>query len=360
MNSKIKDIINNIESVDYSVIEKTQYILDNLTKPKDSLGDLEEICKKVAAITHNPFPKVSKKFIFVLAGDHGIAEENVSAYPQEVTSQMVLNFINAKAAINVFAKHIGGILFIVDVGVKGDFSNISSDVFINKKINYGTNNFLKNPAMSKEEAEKAILCGIEIIEEVLSNYYKEENETFLIAIGDMGIANTTVASAITALITGVEVEKVVGRGTGVDEVRFKNKINAVKKVLQKYDFDLNDVIDIISKIGGYEIAAMVGIILACARYKLPVILDGFIVTSAALLASCLSCKVREYLFAGHISKEPGHKVQLEFLGLKPILDLNMGLGEATGACLAMSIIELSCKIIHEMATFETAGVSKSL
>lgn len=361
MNDKLSYIIKNIAPVDYSIVQETQKLLDNLTKPLNSLGRLEEICKKIAAITQIVAPKITKKFIFVLAADHGITEENVSAYPQEVTSQMILNFLNQTAAINVFARHTGSEIFIVDMGVKSDFSKINNPFFIDKKINYGTKNFLKEPAMSKKEAEQAILAGIEIIEDILFKYPKKDAETFLVSIGDMGIGNTTSASAITKIIIkDIETEKIVGRGSGIDDVRLKNKIKVIDEIMKKYNFDVNDGLDILSKVGGYEIAAAVGIILACAKYKIPVVLDGFIITSAALIAKCLNCKCVEYLLAGHLSKEPGHKVQLDFLGLKPILNLDMGLGEGTGACLAMSIIELSCKILYEMATFDTAGVSRKI
>ncbi|MEN3013371.1 MAG: nicotinate-nucleotide--dimethylbenzimidazole phosphoribosyltransferase [Endomicrobiia bacterium] len=358
---KISYIINSISLPDYSLINKTQKLLDNLTKPKNSLGDLEEMAKKIAAITNNVAPKIKKKYLFVLAADHGVAEENVSAYPQEVTFQMVLNFIKKGAAINVFTEHTDTNIFIVDMGVKGDFSYLEKEeIFVDKKINPGTKNFLKEPAMSKDEAENAILCGIELVEKVLDLHDPENGEILLVGIGDMGIGNTTTASAITALITKTEVEKIVGRGTGVDDFRYKNKIEVIKKVLNRYEFNLNDAVDILSKIGGYEIAGMVGIILACARYKIPLVLDGFITTSAALVALCMSEKIKEYLFAGHLSREPGHRIQLEFLGLKPILNLNMALGEGTGACLAMDILELSCKILHEMSTFDEARVSRQL
>lgn len=359
MNGKIFKIIKNIQTPDKNIIFKTQKLLDNLTKPQGSLGDLEEIVKKVAISTGISKPRISKKFVFVCAADHGVVEENVSAYPQEVTYQMVLNFLGGGAAINVFARHTNCEVIVVDAGVKKDF-NLNHENFKVKKVNYGTRNFTKGPAMGKEETEKLILNGIELVEEIVNKEERNEDETFLICLGDMGIGNTTAASALTSFICGKEPKDVVGRGTGIDDEKLKNKIEAVKKAIEVNKPNINDPVDILSKIGGAEIAVMVGIILAASYYKIPVVLDGFITSSAALVASCFSCKTIEYLFAGHLSEEPGHKIQLEFLGLKPILNLNMRLGEGTGACLASSIIELSCKILNEMATFETTGVSKKL
>lgn len=362
MNDKILNILRNISTPDEKVVYETQKLLDNLTKPQGSLGMLEEVAKKVAAITRIAKPKIAKKFVFVFAADHGIVEEDISSYPQDVTTQMVYNFLRGGAAINVIAKHVNAEVFIVDVGVKNkiEIKNFDKVNFIDRKINCGTKNFLKEPAMSYNEAEKSILVGIEVVEEVIKSYQRQDNETFLFAIGEMGIGNTTVASVITAIICGYSPVEVAGRGTGVDDERYKNKLNVIESALSKYKFEFPDGIDILSKVGGYEIGAMVGVILGAAYYKIPVILDGFISTSAALIASSLCCRTINYMIAGHLSEEPGHKLQLEFLGLKPILNLNMKLGEATGACLAIDIVELSCKILNEMATFETAGVSRSI
>ncbi len=359
MNDRILNILRNISIPDEKVACETQKLLDNLTKPQGSLGMLEDVAKKVSAITGIAKPKIAKKFVFVFAADHGIVEENVSNYPQDVTTQMVYNFLRGGAAINVIARNVDAKVFIIDVGVKNkiEIKNFNKVNFIDKKINYGTKNFLKDPAMSYDEVEKSILVGIEVVEEIVKSYQRQENETFLFAIGEMGIGNTTVASAITAVVCGYSPVEVVGRGTGVGDERYKNKLNVIENALSKYKFKFPDGIDILSKVGGYEIAAMVGAILGAAYYKVPVILDGFISTSAALIASCLCYRTINYMIAGHLSEEPGHKLQLEFLGLKPLLSLNMRLGEATGACLAMNVVELSCKILNEMATFETAGVS---
>jgi len=360
MNEKLKHIIENIPTLDTSISVKTQKILDNLTKPIGSLGELEEIAKRVAIISGHEKPKIKNKFVFVVAADHDVVEENVSAYPQEVTYQMVLNFLKGGAAINVFSKHTGCEVIVVDAGVKKNFNISENKNFKIKKVNNGARNFTKGPSLSKQEVEQLVLNGIELVEELVENNPKENDENFLVCVGDMGIGNTTVASALTSFICGVAAKDVVGRGSGIDDEKLKNKIKVIENSIEINNPDLNDPIDILSKIGGCEISCMTGIILGCAYYRIPIILDGFISTSAALVASCFSCKVIQYMFAGHLSLEPGHKIQLEFLGLKPILSLNMRLGEGTGAVLASSIIELSCKILNEMATFDTAGVSKNL
>jgi len=360
MNEKLKHIIGNIPTLDTSISVKTQKILDNLTKPVGSLGELEEIAKRVAIISGHEKPKIKNKFVFVVAADHDVVEENVSAYPQEVTYQMVLNFLKGGAAINVFSKHTGCEVIVVDAGVKKNFNISENKNFKIKKVNNGARNFTKGPSLSKQEVEQLVLNGIELVEELVENNPKENDENFLVCVGDMGIGNTTVASALTSFICGVAAKDVVGRGSGIDDEKLKNKIKVIENSIEINNPDLNDPIDILSKIGGCEISCMTGIILGCAYYRIPIILDGFISTSAALVASCFSCKVIQYMFAGHLSLEPGHKIQLEFLGLKPILSLNMRLGEGTGAVLASSIIELSCKILNEMATFDTAGVSKNL
>ncbi len=363
MNKRILEILRKIQIPDETVVADTQKLLDNLTKPQGSLGKLERIAKEVALITGIPKPEVAKKIVVVFAADHGVAEEGVSAYPQEVTTQMVYNFLNKGAAINVIAEHVGADVYVVDVGVKNEinFENKIKNVnFISKKINFGTKNFLKQQAMSYKEAEESILVGIEVAEDIVKKYKVQDNKIPLIAIGEMGIGNTTAASLITCVVCGISPRESVGRGTGVDDYKYEHKLKVVEQVLEKYEFKFSDGIDILSKVGGYEIGGMVGVILAAAYHKIPVVLDGFISTSSALIASCLCCKTVNYMIAGHVSQEPAHKIQLDFLGLKPILDLDMRLGEGTGACLAMSIIELSCKILNNMATFESAGVSQKI
>jgi nicotinate-nucleotide--dimethylbenzimidazole phosphoribosyltransferase len=361
---KIREITNKIQPLGKEWFIKTQKRLDNLTKPLGSLGQLEEIAKHLVAITGKENPSTKNKVIFTLAGDHGVAEEGVSAYPKEVTPQMVYNFINGGAGINVLAKHIGARIIVVDIGVAEDInvvhpstpnkvSGFQGGELKIKKINYGTKNFTKGPAMTKEETIRAIETGIELVEEEIRN-----SDVHLLGTGDMGIGNTTSASAITAIITGHPVEEVTGRGTGIDEKLLENKIAVIKKVIAVNHPNPKDGIDILSKVGGFEIGGLTGIILAGAAHKIPVVIDGFISGAAALIACNLQPATCNYLLAGHCSQEPGHKIQLNWLGLKPILNLDLRLGEGTGACLAMNLIEASIKILTEMATFESAGVSK--
>ncbi len=356
---KINNTITKISPIDEQIIPEIQKRLDNLTKPIGSLGYLEEIVKKVCSITGKLSPKVVSKTVFVFAADHGVTQEGVSAYPKEVTSQMVYNFIHGGAGINVIARHVGADVIVVDIGVDKEL-NIQDEKFKLRKISFGTKNFVKGPAMSKQEAIKSINTGIELVEELLKEKIFHKDEICLIAVGDMGIGNTTSASAITQVVTGKPVEEVTGYGTGIDNKTYQTKIEVIKKAIECNKPNITDGIDILYKLGGYEIGGIAGVILACAANRIPVVIDGFVSAAGALIAATLSCKCIPYMFAGHLSEEPGHKVQLEFLGIKPILNLNMRLGEGTGACLAMSIIEVSCKILNEMATFESAGVTKKM
>ena len=349
---KLKQIVSSIEKIDSSLADKAQERLDNLTKPPGSLGRLEELAKQIVEITRNEKPALKNKVIFTFAGDHGIAEEGVSAYPQAVTAQMVYNFINGGAGINVLARHVGARVVVADLGVASDLKP-HKDLVI-KKVALGTRNMARGAAMSKEEALKAVENGIEIF---LNELPKGID---IIGTGEMGIANTTAASAIVSAILNKPVEELTGRGTGIDDSALKNKIEAIKKALEKNKPNPKDAIDVVSKVGGFEIAGLAGVILAAASKRVPVVIDGFISTAAALIAYTLEPKVREYLIAAHCSVEKGHKAVLEYMGLKPILDLNLRLGEGTGAALAMNIIEASVKILKEMATFQEAGVSENL
>ncbi len=350
---KIEETIRSIKPLDEKLLEQTQKRLDNLTKPLGSLGRLEELAKQVVAITGKEKPELTKKVIFTLAGDHGVVEEGVSCFPKEVTPQMVYNFLRGGAGINVLARHIGAKVIVADIGV-AEKLKVESLEFRDKKINFGTKNFTKGPAMTEDEAVKSIEAGIELVEEELKNGID------IIGTGDMGIANTTPSSAITSVICGVDVEKITGRGTGIDDKMLKNKIASIKKAIALNKPDKKNGIDILSKIGGFEIGGLAGIILAGASHKIPVVIDGFISGAAALLAYTLQPTVVEYLIASHCSVEQGHNVILKYLGLKPVLDLNLRLGEGTGAALGINIVDAGCKILTEMATFENAGVSKKL
>lgn len=348
--NKLRETIAKIRKIDNSTVEKTQKRLDSLTKPQGSLGRLEEIAKAVVEITQKESPILKNKVIFTMAADHGVADEGVSAYPQEVTPQMVLNFLSGGAAINVLAKAAQARVVVVDMGVKSDFAP-HKDLKV-KKIAPGTKNIVKTSAMSRQEAIAAVLAGIEVFEEE----FKKGID--LVGTGDMGIANTTPSSAIISAVTGASVDKVTGRGTGVDDQAYKNKTEVIKAALDLNQPNPNDGLDILSKVGGFEIGGIAGLILAACANKVPVVVDGLISTAAALIAYKLEPKTREYMISAHASQEQGHKIALDYLGLRPLLDLDLRLGEGTGGALAMPIIESSLKILNEMATFGEASVSE--
>ncbi len=349
---KIKTIVTKISNLDEDMMKSTQERLDYLTKPRGSLGRLEELAKQIAGITGKKNPGLKNKVIFTLASDHGVTEEGVSAYPREVTAQMVYNFLSGGAGINVLAKHIGARVVIVDIGVAADLE--SHPKLMIKKINYGTKNMAVGPAMTKAEAIKSIETGIEIVEDEIPQGID------IIGTGDMGIANTTASSAIAAVFTQRKVEEVTGRGTGIDDSAWENKIMVIKKAIALNRPNPNDPIDVLSKIGGFEIGGLAGIILAASFRRIPVVIDGFISGAAALIAYKLEPKVKDYMIASHCSQEIGHRIILEHIGLKPLLDLNLRLGEGTGACLGINIIEAAIKILTQMATFESAKVSEKI
>ncbi len=347
----LNTILESVTNTNGKFGEQAQERLDSLTKPQGSLGRLEEFAKQLVAITGKDMPELDKKVVFTFAGDHGVADEGVSAFPKEVTPQMVMNFVNGGAGINVLARHAGAEVVAVDVGVDYDFGGLDKEGFMSRKVVSGTKNMRKGPAMTREEAEKCINVGIELANE----YAKKGCKIF--GTGEMGIANTTPSSAITALLTGVPVEDITGRGTGINDEAWKNKVQVIKDSISVNNPDASDPIDVVSKIGGAEIAAIAGLVIGAAANKIPVVIDGFISTAGALIAYMIEPKTRDYMFAAHKSQEIGHKALLEKIGLRPILDLDMRLGEGTGAALAMLIIEGGLKIYKEMATFAEAEVA---
>ena len=353
---KLNEVISKIEKIDFSKAKKTQKRLDNLTKPQGSLGRLEELAMQVVGITEKKNPPFKNKVIFIMAADHGITEEGVSAYPEEVTSQMVYNFIRGGAGINVLANHVGARVVVVDMGVvsKLQITNYKLQNFRDRKINYGTKNIAKGPAMSRKEAVRSVEAGIEVFDEELSSGID------IAGTGDMGIGNTTPSSAIASCLTGKSVEDMSGRGTGINDEVFFRKVEIIKKAISVNKPNPDDAIDVLSKIGGFEIGGLAGIILASASKRVPVVIDGFISGAAALIACSLKPEVKDYIIAGHCSAERGHRLVLQYLGFKPLLDLDMRLGEGTGAALGMSIVEASIKILTQMATFESASVSQRL
>jgi len=325
--------------------------LNSLTKPLGSLGRLEEIAARLVAIREEERPRCTRKVIFTLAADHGVTDEGVSAYPKAVTTQMVLNFLAGGAAINVLSRHGGIEVVVVDIGVDGDFGEVTG--LVRAKVCRGTRNMAREPAMSKAELDSALGIGIE-----LAALAQNQGHT-LIGTGEMGIGNTTAASAITCALTGRPVAQVTGRGTGLDEPGLKRKIEVIERALAVNRPDPSDPLDLLRKVGGLEIAGLTGLIIGAASRRIPVVIDGFISTSAAAIACSLEPKVRQFLFAGHRSSEPGHAALLEFIGETPLLDLQMRLGEGTGAALAMTLIEAAAKLYDEMATFSSAGVSEA-
>ena len=346
---KLKDTIKRIQSPDPGLIEKAQAKLDDLTKPQGSLGRLEELAKQMVSITGNTNPSINKKAVLVMAGDHGVVKDGVSAYPQEVTMQMVLNFLGGGAAINVLARHIGAEVRVVDMGVASDIG--SHPGLIDKKIAGGTENMTEGPAMSEEQAIRALEAFIGVAGKMIDGGYN------IIATGDMGIGNTTSSSAITSVICNIKPEDVTGLGTGIDDDGLARKIEAIKKAISVNNPDPENGIDMLSKIGGFEIGGIAGVVLGCAANKVPVVIDGFISSAGALIAHAIEPKCAYYMIPSHCSVERGHRIALTHLGLMPLFDFDMRLGEGTGAAIGISISEAAVKILNEMATFSSAGVS---
>ena len=320
-----------------------------LTKPPGSLGRLEALSVQVAGIQGRARPEVSQKVVFVAAGDHGVVAQGVSAYPQAVTVQMVANFAAGGAAINVLARHVGARVVVVDMGVAGETAQTAR--VVPRKVAPGTADITRGNAMSRRQAQETVRSGMEVFEEELGRGIE------LAATGDMGIGNTTPSAAIIATFTGRPPAEVAGRGTGVDDAGLARKVAVVERALSVNRPDPNDALDVLGKVGGFEIGGLAGVILAAAANRVPVVIDGVISGAAALVAAGLEPRAKEFMIAGHLSTEPGHRATLEHLGLEPVLDLGMRLGEGTGAALAMCIVEAAVRTLNEMATFEEAGVS---
>ena len=348
----LEETLGQIRPLSASCDAAEQRHLDSLTKPQGSLGRLEELARRVAVIQERIPAHLGAKLIFVFAADHGITEERVSAYPKEVTAQMTRNFLDGGAAINVLARHYDVATEVVDVGVDHEF--VAAHGLRDCKVRRGTANFARGPAMTSAEALRSVECGIQLTREAAAT------NLFLLGAGDMGIGNTTSAAAIICAMTGTAPSDIVGRGTGVDDETLARKIAAVENGLRINAPDPNDPLDVLAKVGGFEIGAIAGVILAAATFRLPMVLDGFISGAAALLAHRFSPHIRDVLFASHLSAEKGHRLLLDELHLDPLLDLSMRLGEGTGACLAMGLIEASVKLSREMATFSSAGVKARL
>jgi len=346
----LADTIGRIAPLDATAVQAARARQTQLTKPAGSLGRLEDLAIQIAGITGQPRPQLHQPTVIVMAADHGVARQGVSAYPAEVTPQMVQNFLRGGAAINVLARHIGAHVVVVDMGVASPIAPHRG--LIDRKIAPGTRDFTVEPAMTREQARLAVEVGIAVVLDTIAL------GADLIATGDMGIGNTTAASAIVAAITGQPVAPVTGRGTGVDDAGLARKIAVIERALALHQPDPADGLAVLACLGGFEIGGLVGVMIGAAAKRVPVVIDGFISGAAALIACALAPTVQPYLIAGHRSVERGHAAVFAQLDLEPLLDLGMRLGEGTGAVLAQSLCLAACKTLDEMATFGEARVSE--
>ena len=348
----IQDVCRQIQPLDLALQTKAQTHLGRLTKPLGSLGKLEEFATAYVTMTGELKPSIPRGMVFTFAADHGVTAEGVSAYPREVTPQMVLNFLRGGAGINVLARHAGVVVRVVDIGVDYEFT--AAPGLIHRKIMNGTHNLSREPAMTREQAEHAVMVGIELATEAAGEGIG------LIGTGEMGIGNTTSSAAITAVMTGRTVEEVTGHGTGIQKSDRAHKVHVIQRALDLHRPKPSDPIGVLVKIGGLEIAGLAGLMLGAAASRVPVVLDGFIAGAAALIAVGIQPLCREYLIAAHRSVEQGHRAILSHLRLTPLFDLDFRLGEGTGACLGMDLVCAAVKVYTEMATFEEAGVANKL
>jgi len=349
MKKQVEQAIGSIPALDLKLREQAQKRLDSLTKPRGSLGRLEEFARDYVVMRGEMSARVREKAVIVFASDHGVVEDGVSAYPKDVTHQMVLNFLAGGAAINVISKHTGARVYVVDIGVDHDFGDVQG--LVHAKISRGTRNMAVGPAMDRQEALAAMQEGYAFAQKLA------DEGVDLMAPGDMGIGNTTASSAIAAVFTGKPVADVTGRGTGIDDDTHTHKVAVIERAIQVNHPDPKDPLGVLSKVGGLEIAGIAGLIIGAAFRRIPVVLDGFISTAGGLVAYEMDNRVRDYLFAAHRSVEIGHAAMLERLELAPFVDLFMRLGEGTGASIGMDLIQLGVEIFHDMATFESAGIS---
>jgi len=339
-----------IRPLDEGAMAEAQARQDILTKPQGSLGRLEELSVQLAGIQGKPVPQIRHKAIITMAGDHGVVAEGVGNWPQEVTVQMVYNFLHGGAGINVLARQVGARIIVVDMGVAGDLE--PDPQLLSRRVAAGTQNMSLGPAMTREEAIKAIETGIEIVGTEVARGLD------IVGTGDMGIGNTTASSAICAAITGEPVAEVTGKGTGITDEQLMHKVEVIKRALAVNRPDPEQPLDVLAKVGGFEIGGLAGVMLAAASHRIPVVIDGFISGAAALIATAISPGVKDFLIAAHVSAEAGHQVLLKHLGLKPLLDLGMRLGEGTGGALGIFLCETAARVLAEMSTFAEAGVSE--
>jgi len=346
----LSNTIKMIKPLDKGAMAEARSRQDQLAKPQGSLGRLEELSIQLAGIQSKSIPQIRHKAVITMAGDHGVVVEGVGNWPQEVTAQMVYNFLGGGAGINVLARQAGARVIVVDMGVAAELE--AHPQLISRKVAPGTQNMCLGPAMTVEQAVTAIESGIEVVGAELAKGLD------IVGTGDMGIGNTTASSAICAAMTGKPVAEVVGRGTGIDDKQLEHKVDVVSRALAVNHPDLKKPVDMLAKVGGFEIGGLVGVMLAAAAYRIPVVIDGFISGAAALIAVALAPRLGDFLIAAHVSAEAGHKLLLRHLGLEPLLDLDMRLGEGTGAALGIFLAEAAARTLAEMSTFAQAGVSE--
>ncbi|MDP3879447.1 MAG: nicotinate-nucleotide--dimethylbenzimidazole phosphoribosyltransferase [Dehalococcoidales bacterium] len=347
---QLSEVIKMIRPLDEKAMAQARARQDVLTKPQGSLGRLEELSVQLAGIQGRPVPEIKQKVIITMAADHGVVAQGVSAYPQEVTAQMVYNFLAGGAGINVLARQAGARVVVVDMGVAGELA--ANPHLVSRKVAAGTRDMTSGSAMTVGDAVKAVETGIEIVTAELGKGLD------IVGTGDMGIGNTTASSAICAVMTGKTVAEVTGRGTGIADWQLRHKIEVIERALAVNRPDPSQPLDVLAKVGGFEIGGLVGVMLGAAANRVPVVIDGFISGAAALIAAALAPRLKGFLIAAHVSVEPGHRLMLEHLGLKPLLDLGMRLGEGSGAALGIFLSETAARILAEMATFADAGVSE--
>lgn len=345
----LNELLNKISSLDIDSMKAAQARLDSLTKPLGSLGKLEDIIVKLSGINSSPEPKVDNKAIVVMCADNGVVEEGVSSCPKSVTASVTCNFTRGITAVNVFSRLTQSKLVVVDIGVD---AHISNSAILNRKIRNGTWNMAKGPAMTREEAIKGIVTGIEIVKDL-----KVEGIN-LLGTGEMGIGNTSTSSAITAVLTGEPIDKLVGIGSGLSKEAYINKIEVIKRAIEINQPDSNDPIDVLAKVGGFDIAGLTGCFLGAAIYRIPIVIDGFISAAAALTAIRINPASRDYMFTSHGSAEPGTASIMKSLNMEPMLNLNMRVGEGTGAALGFQVIDAAMAAYTQMGTFEDAKITQ--
>ncbi|HET6615700.1 MAG TPA: nicotinate-nucleotide--dimethylbenzimidazole phosphoribosyltransferase [Dehalococcoidia bacterium] len=346
----IADAVQSIREPDAVSRQDALALQSRLTKPAGALGRLEELAVWAAGVARTQAPLFDRKVIVVAAADHGVAAEGVSAYPQDVTWQMVMNFLRGGAAVNVLARQCGADVRVVDAGVRRDFDDAAVR---SVKVRRGSDSMTRGPAMPRDEAERLVARGIDFARELRTDGFDA------IALGDMGIGNTTAAAAMTAVFTGAPPRMTCGRGTGIDDAAFAAKVAAIERAIEVNEPDASDGIDVLAKVGGCELAFLAGVAIGAASSGLPVLLDGYPTTASALVAASMAPANVAYMVASHVSAEPGHRIALDHLGLRPLLDLEMRLGEGSGAALAFSVLDAALRLPREMATFDSAGVSRS-